>query len=119
MNKKKIIILIVLLGIILIYWLNKKEENEINQANSGFIQCLSEKGIIIYGTRTCPACSYLEESLGGYELIDKIFVDCAEDNGRCSEEMKTKFVPEVQINGILYEDIITPEILAEETGCKL
>ncbi len=119
MTKKIIIVLIISLLIFLIYWLKTTKEKEFNGINSGFIQCLSKKGVIIYGTRTCPACSYLAESLGGYESIDKIFIDCAQNNEKCSKEMQTSFVPEIQINGILYEGDIVPESLAEETGCKL
>ncbi len=119
MNKKNITIIVILLIIGLTYSINVILKNRESDTSLKFIECLDEKGVVIYGTLTCPACTYLAESLGGYKVIDKIFVDCIENNERCNQEMKTGFVPEIQIRGLLYEGETTPESLAQEVNCKL
>ena len=88
---------------------------------AGFNQCLSENGVVIYGTEWCPACSSLIESLGGYESAGPVYVECAdpENEQRCREEMKGNAVPEIQINDELYEGQNTPEGLSEATGCQI
>lgn len=87
--------------------------------SSEFIQCLADEGVVIYGSKTCPACSDLAESFGGYEAISSIYVECSEERERCAKEAETGYVPEIRIGGELYEGPGTPRNLAEETGCEL
>ncbi len=99
-------------------------EQKTDEDMAGFIQCLKEAGVVIYGSKTCPACKALEDMYGGYEMIKPIYLDCSglsgeEDAERCSEEMQTIYVPEIQINGELIEDRRSPECLSEITGCEL
>jgi hypothetical protein len=119
MNKKNITIIAILLIIGLTYSINIALKNREGDVNLKLVECLDKKGVVIYGTPTCPACTYLAESLGGYKIIDKIFIDCIESNERCNREMKTGFVPEIQIRGVLYEGDTIPESLAQEVNCKL
>ena len=49
-----------------------EEEKTINN----FIQCLKEKGVIIYGSEWCPYCKSLAERLGGYDVVIPIYVEC-------------------------------------------
>ncbi len=81
------------------------------------VDCLAEEGVVIYGSRTCPACAQLAESFGGYEEIESIYVECTEDYDRCGKEKTTGWVPEIQIKGELYEGGRSPASLAEEAGC--
>ncbi len=102
----------------------ENEENEENEKSEGneeiisLVDCLKEKGVVIYGSRTCPACAQLAEGFGGYDVIEKIYVECAEEGNRCGTEKLTGFVPEIQIKGELYEKGRTPSSLAEATGCE-
>ncbi|GEM_PF-1045082 len=84
-----------------------------------FIDCLDEGGLTVYGAEWCPACGQLAESLGGYEIVDPIWVECTVEGQRCEEEMEGEGVPEVHINGYYETGVIPPETLAEETGCEL
>jgi len=83
------------------------------------IDCLEEEGMTIYGSKTCPACTMLADSLGGYEAIDPIYVECTDDWDRCEENKETGFVPEIHIEDELYEGGRSPEELAEAVGCEL
>ncbi len=94
------------------------EEVEESDAEE-FIDCLDEGGLIVYGSETCPACGQLAESLGGYEIVDPIWVECLEEPERCGEEKVKGYVPEIHFNGELYEGSRDPQFLANEAGCEL
>ncbi len=86
------------------------------------IECLAGSGVVVYGSQTCPACYNLEQDFGGYETIKPIYLDCSglgedEETQRCMQEMQTDYVPEIQINGELYNGPRTLEDLAREVGC--
>jgi hypothetical protein len=84
----------------------------------GFISCLIDRGVVVYASRTCPACFAFAESLGGYAKVENLFVECNDKPERCETEMKTRYVPEIQINGELYIGSRNLESLSEVTGCK-
>ena len=94
----------------------EKEPNE-GKGLTELIACLEREGVVIYGSRTCPACAQLAEGFGGYEEIESIYVECTEDYARCGEEKTTGWVPEIQIKGELYEGGRSPGSIAEEAGC--
>ena len=98
---------------------NDDEEVDVVQDTGELISCLEEKGVVIYGGAYCPFCAQLAESLGGYDAIEAIYVECTEKGERCNEEMQTDLVPEIQIKGELYEGGISPEEIAQAVGCEL
>ena len=102
---------------------SSQEEVEVDEEMSSLIDCLAEEDLVIYGAEWCPACTQLAESLGGYDAIDPIYVECAEgteeEARRCQEETQTTYVPEIQIDGELYEGPNDPQSLANEVGCEL
>ncbi len=117
-------ILAIIAGLILISGAFYVTIEENNEEMSEFIECLKEEGVVIYGSSTCPACKVLEDSYGGREVIDPIYLDCSgfgseEEVERCSEEMQTDLVPEIQIKGELLEDRRSPQCLSEITGCEI
>ena len=87
-------------------------------STEGMIQCLADSGLAIYGSKSCPACVNLVKSLGGMELVDPIYLECSEEIQKCNEEKMTNYVPEIQINGELFEGKRTLENFAKETGCN-
>lgn len=91
--------------------------------NTGFIECLRDNHVVIYGTHTCPACKSLLEKYLGYGDINLIYTNCSSgdeaDMEKCMSEMQTSYVPEIQIDGVLLEQQGLPEVLAEITGCPL
>ncbi len=84
-----------------------------------FIQCLVDSGMVVYTSETCPACISLANQFGGYDTAESLFVICGEQKERCDVEMKTGYVPEVQINGELLEGDRTLENFAQKTDCAL
>ncbi len=96
-----------------------EEETEEEEKPITFIQCLADEGVVIYGMRGCPACEQLARNFGGYDAINLIYVECREEQKRCSDEMKTRYVPEIQIMGNLFEEGRTPQDLSWATGCEL
>lgn len=95
-----------------------KEREETEEDVGEAIYCLEEKGVVVYGDRSCPACGQLAANLGGYDVIEPIYVECSENWDRCKEEKKTGYVPEIQINKDLYKGEMNFQSLAQEVGCK-
>ena len=147
MNKKIIIIAVIAIGALFIagYFFQKGEEivpvpengveNAIENNRNGnngegnstgdkevknnIFECLADSGVVIYGTDTCPACRALIDSLGGYEKVAPIYIECNKERERCSKEMQTNYVPEIQINGEIYTGPRSLKGIAEAVGCNL
>lgn len=83
------------------------------------IQCFADKGLTIYGSSTCPACRQLAMSLGGYENIKPIYVECSENREKCTKDKQTGYVPEIHVNGKLYQGSRAASDLATAVGCSM
>lgn len=83
------------------------------------VGCLEEENVVIYGSKTCPACGMLADSFGGYDMIEPIYIECSENWDECSKNKETGLVPEIQIGGELHEGSRNPEALADAVGCKV
>lgn len=97
----------------------KNNEETQTLVTKEYINCLKDSGLIIYGSKTCPACKELIDSLGGYENVEPIYIECTEDPEKCNQAMKTTFVPELQINESLYEGSRNLDSISDITNCKL
>ncbi len=84
-----------------------------------FNKCLADNGLVIYGSNTCPHCRNLVTLLGGYDVASSIYVECSQERERCNNEAKTGYIPEIQLNGEIFEDARTLESFAQETGCPV
>lgn len=93
-------------------------EEEVVEPADDFIQCLVDQGMVVYASKTCPACTSFVQELGGYEKVDSLFVFCSEESDRCRNEMKSRYVPEIQIKGEVYTGNRKTESLASITGCE-
>ncbi len=91
---------------------------EIGEMES-FVNCLDDKNVTIYGSSWCPYCTDLVEDFGGYDIVDPIYVECTEDEQRCADEMIGRGVPEIQVDGDIYQRSRELAVLGEEVGCKL
>ncbi len=92
-------------------------KSEENIPTDEFIQCLVDSGMVVYASKTCPACSSLASLFGGYDSVQNLFVLCSEERDRCNTEMESYYVPEIQINGELFEGEETLKNFAAKTGC--
>ncbi len=97
----------------------KNEEGVVEEKDlAELVNCLQEEGVVIYGSRTCPACAQLVDSFGGSDVVAPIYVECLDEADRCSEEKMTGFVPEIQIDGEVYEQGWSPADIADAAGCE-
>mgnify|MGYP003755288241 CR=1 FL=1 len=120
-NRTIIIILLVCIAVVFViaFSLGDHQPEEEVVSFEGLIQCLAANNIVIYGTNTCPACAQLINSLGGYQAVEPIYVECNQETEQCIQQMKTNYVPEIQVNGELYTGSRDPQDLAEQFGCQL
>lgn len=77
--------------------------------------CLKEKGVKLYYSRYCSACSTQKGMFGdAFDILEG--VDCADERDVC-EEAGVMYVPAWDIGGELHEGVQTFEKLAELAGC--
>ncbi len=121
MNQRKLLIIISLLvglfALILFFGVFAKDNGQTGNSNN-LVSCLAEAGMVIYGSRTCPACTALANSFGGYEEIEEIYIECTEDEALCAQEGITGY-PTTKINGQAYNGARTLEGIAQATGCAV
>ncbi|MCH8003243.1 MAG: hypothetical protein IH934_01320 [Nanoarchaeota archaeon] len=77
----------------------------------GFAQCLTEKGVIMYGA---SACQYTHAQKGMFGNSMR-FIDSRD----FTEDPNIKITPTWLINGKYYENVQTFNRLADLTGCKI
>ncbi len=87
------------------------------EALASLVDCLKEKKVVAYGSKTCPYCLDLVESFGGYDIIGPIYVECSGGDERCQTDKQTGYVPEIQINSELYQGERSPKAIARVAGC--
>ncbi len=129
MNKKIIttLVIVFVFAIITTAFLSIEEkptENNENEIDTSLIECLDDNDLVIYGASTCPACKQLVASLGGQETVESIYVECGasgseDDQQKCQQNAETGYVPEIQIDGQVYEGPRDPASLAGQVGCEL
>ena len=124
MNKKiknKIMfgIIIILSAIIIllvakIFFVNASEENP---SVDSFAQCLTEKGVVMYGAEWCSHCQNQKKLFGdSFRFIN--YVDCDKNGNLCTSE-GVKGFPTWKVNGGSYPGEKSFETLASLSGCKL
>lgn len=85
------------------------EDPDINLAN-----CLTSKGIKMYGGKSCPICKF-QESLFGEAFKFIPYVDCSKKLMECFD---LESVPAWEINGKIYYGIKELSTLRILSGCK-
>lgn len=83
-----------------------------------FIGCLEQANFVIYGANWCGWTSQLVEMLGGWEMVNPIYVECTQEGELCSEKEITSY-PTVLINDEQFKGSRTFEAFSEATGCSL
>lgn len=89
--------------------LNKQKE---------FIDCLSQKGVKIYGvSNTTATQSQLIQVLGGSRFLNNIYVDCIGPNLQVCLDAGVKTVPSIIYKEKLYEGVKTLDWFENTTKC--
>jgi glutaredoxin len=80
-------------------------------------QCLTEKGVIMYGTEWCGFCKKQKEAFGdSFQYID--YIDCDQNREACNEAGISGY-PTWQIDGELSPGLTPLENLASLAGCEI
>ncbi len=83
-----------------------------------FVNCLKEKGMVIYGADWCPYTVQLIDLLGGKEAVGSMYIDCEEQQELCQEKGIMGY-PTILINDNKYKKERTLSDFAEITGCEI
>jgi len=82
-----------------------------------FAQCLSEKGVKMYGTDWCSYCQLQKKKFGkSFKYID--FINCDTNKAEC-DDAGVKGYPTWIINNQIYSGSQSLEILSTLTECQL
>lgn len=82
-----------------------------------FAKCMTEKGVIMYGSDTCSHCIEQKKSFkGSFDLIN--YVECRKNQEEC-EKAQIMSTPTWLINGEKYTGRKSLSELAELSGCSL
>jgi len=82
-----------------------------------FAQCLTEKGVTMYGTEWCPHCKNQKKMFGSsFKYID--YVDCDLRAGDCIKAGVERY-PTWEINGTRHEGVMPLYRLASLSKCRL
>lgn len=80
-------------------------------------QCMTDKGVIMYGADTCPHCQEQKKSFkGSFDLIN--YVECRQNPQACEDAGITGY-PTWSIDGEQYSGRKSLSELAELSGCTL
>ncbi len=82
-----------------------------------FAKCLSEKGAVIYGN---DFCQYTNKQLNFFGKSKKYlnYVKCF-DNKQLCDEKNIMVTPTWEINGKMYEQVQSFDVLSALTGCEV
>ncbi|MFO7968301.1 MAG: protein disulfide isomerase family protein [Archaeoglobaceae archaeon] len=82
-----------------------------------FVDCLEQEGMKIYGAETCGYCQDLVNMLGGYDVVDSIYVECTENQQLCQEK-GIEVYPTIIIDGSEYQGARSYQAFSQATGCQ-
>ena len=83
-----------------------------------FNDCLADNGMIIYGANWCGICISLIQTLGGYDKVENVYIECTENQQLCQSEGITGY-PTIKINDEPYRGQRSLQSFSEATGCQL
>jgi glutaredoxin len=82
-----------------------------------FAKCLTSKGVVMYGLKTCPHCLDQKKMFGSsFEFVT--YVECSEHADICQSK-GVEYVPAWEIGGNITDGARPLSELASQTGCSL
>jgi len=82
-----------------------------------FAKCLTQKGVTMYGLKTCSHCAD-QKAMFGSSFQYVTYVECSEQQALCSSKGVTA-VPSWEINGNIEVGVRPLADLSAATGCPL
>ncbi|MFH1622897.1 MAG: hypothetical protein ABIA12_00025 [Candidatus Aenigmatarchaeota archaeon] len=84
---------------------------------NGLAKCLTEKGVVMYGLKTCPHCVEQKELFGeSFKYVT--YVECSDQQALCTEK-GVQFVPAWDIGGKIDVGLRPLDELAAAAGCEI
>ncbi len=123
--KYKIILLtviVILAGIAAIYWFGfaRISEGKINVDPAkvdAFAKCLTEKGVVMYGSYRCSHCQRQKKLFGdSFQYVN--YVECTKDVKKCQEKKIKAYPTWIFKNGERIKREATFAELVKKTSCK-
>ncbi len=109
-----IVAVVVCLTALFIYPLIKRSSPELD----AFAACLTEKGVVMYGTESCSHCQNQKLAFGGaFKKIN--YVECTENIGACIAKNIYAYPTWTLADGTELVGEQPLEKLSAETGCVL
>lgn len=121
MNKS--VLLIILAGVIILgIGITALVWQENSPAASGvlddFAKCLTEKNVVMYGTKTCSWCRKQKEDLGSsFQYVN--YVECSVETQKCIDEKIISTPTWVWSDEERTEGYMTLKELSEKSSCPL
>lgn len=120
-NKKRIrlgiIIIVSVVAILFVARMALTKGSIENPTIDAFAQCLTDSGLIMYGTEWCGYCKKQKELFGdSFEFVN--YIDCDKNGNTCTSE-GIKGFPTWKINGENYPGVQSFENLGILSGCEL
>lgn len=119
MNRKKttIIISLILFILLILGWSFYASVPKSDPKKDTFAQCLTDKGVIMYGAYWCPHCQRQKQLFG--ESFSKInYVECTQEVQRCQEQKINGYPTWIFADGSRIEGEATFKNLAEKSSCQ-
>jgi len=80
-------------------------------------QCLTDQGITMYGTDTCPHCLRQKDLFGeNFSLLN--YVDCTQDPDACASQAIKGIPAWIMTDGSRLQGLQSLEVLIDKSGCE-
>ena len=111
---KQIVLVLAILATLLLYGCGSIDPIVVDD----FAKCLTDNGVELYGSETCPHCQEQKARFGeSFNFID--YTECSEDQQKCAEE-EIQYLPTWKFeDGTSTTGVKSFDYLAEKTGCVL
>ncbi|MFA6338770.1 MAG: protein disulfide isomerase family protein [Candidatus Paceibacterota bacterium] len=115
---KKIIFIAIIIIIIFVFIIKNKEKNAPASTLDEFAKCLTQKGIIMYGTFWCPHCQNQKTKFeDSFKYIT--YIECTINFKICTNAGVNGLPTWILSNGQKLEGEQTLEKLSEQSNCPL
>jgi glutaredoxin len=112
---KIIVSLVILAGGLVVFWARSGSDAS---ALDGFVQCLAERDIVMYGADWCPHCKKEKKAFGSsFQYVP--YVECPDEPQLCNEKGIKGYPTWIFPDGKRLEGRQGIEKLSEESGCPL
>ena len=112
------LIVVLVVGVLIFVFFGKKENEYKNVSLDAFAQCVTSKGLVMYGAYWCPHCQNEKKAFGdSFKYIT--YVECGDNPKLCTDKGVSALPTWILSDGqkLLGEQGI--EGLAKVTGCQV